>query len=107
MSPENEQVRNTKLLNFARPGNPGAKFKGPFEKMLKAITIPKAVKEELGLSDDAIGDAFILQNKAVVDVIPDDAETKKDGEDEDEDGGSRKKRPTEEEKAAVEARLLK
>jgi len=42
-------VRNTKLLNFAKPGNPGAKFKGPFEKTMKAMTLPKTVKEDLGI----------------------------------------------------------
>lgn len=59
-------ARNTKLLNFAKPGNPGAKFKGPFEKMMKNLTLTKAVKDELGLQDEAIGDAFILENKPVV-----------------------------------------
>jgi hypothetical protein len=54
--------RNTRLLNFSRPGNPGAKFKGPFEKMIKAITLPKGVKEELNILDDNVGDAYILQN---------------------------------------------
>ena len=49
ISSENEQIRNTKLLNFARPGNPGAKFKSPFEKMLKTVSLPKAVKEDLGI----------------------------------------------------------
>lgn len=44
---EIEVARNTKLLNFTKPGNPGTKFKSPFEKMMKALTIPKTVKEEL------------------------------------------------------------
>jgi hypothetical protein len=59
---DNELQRNTKLLNFARPGNPGAKFKGPFEKMMKAIALPKGVKEELNILDDNVGDNYILQN---------------------------------------------
>ena len=42
-------MRNTKLLNFAKPGNPGAKFKSPFEKMMKAMSITKPVREELGI----------------------------------------------------------
>jgi hypothetical protein len=57
---DNELQRNTKLLNFARPGNPGAKFKGPFEKMMKAIALPKGVKEELNILDDNVGDNYIL-----------------------------------------------
>jgi hypothetical protein len=62
LNAENELQRNTRLLNFSRPGNPGAKFKGPFEKMIKAITLPKGVKEELNILDDNVGDAYILQN---------------------------------------------
>ena len=57
---DNELQKNTKLLNFARPGNPGAKFKGPFEKMMKAIALPKGVKEELNILDDNVGDNYIL-----------------------------------------------
>lgn len=49
-------ARNTKLLNFARQGNPGAKFKSTFEKAIKALTISKTVKEELGIQDEAVGD---------------------------------------------------
>jgi hypothetical protein len=57
---ENELQRNTRLINFAKPGNPGAKFKGPFEKMMKAITLPKGVKEELNILDDNVGDSYVL-----------------------------------------------
>lgn len=57
---EGDLERNTKLLNFAKPGNPGAKFKGPFEKMMKALSIPKTVKEDMGINDDSVGDAYIL-----------------------------------------------
>ena len=63
---DNELQKNTKLLNFARPGNPGAKFKGPFEKMMKAIALPKGVKEELNILDDNVGDNYILQNQPTV-----------------------------------------
>jgi hypothetical protein len=73
-TPEQDLARNTKLLNFARPGNPGAKFKGPYEKMLKALSLPKAVKDELGINDDAVGDSYILQNLPVI-------ETTEEGED--------------------------
>lgn len=50
---EKEQIRQNKILNFAKSGNPGAKFKNHLEKMLKSLTLPKAAKEELRLSDDA------------------------------------------------------
>ena len=46
-------IRNNKLLNFTKPGNPGTKFKNHFEKMLKSLTLPKAAKEELGIPEDA------------------------------------------------------
>lgn len=63
---EHDFQRNTKLINFARPGNPGAKFKGPFEKMMKAIALPKNVKEELNILDDNVGDNYVLQNQPTV-----------------------------------------
>jgi len=62
LNADNELQRNTRLINFARPGNPGAKFKGPFEKMMKALALPKGVKEELNIQDDNVGDAYVLQN---------------------------------------------
>jgi hypothetical protein len=65
-NPDNEIQRNTKLINFSRPGNPGAKFKGPFEKMMKAIALPKGVKEELNILDDNVGDNYVLQNQPTV-----------------------------------------
>ena len=61
-------IRNTKLLNFTKPGNPGTKFKGPFEKMIKSITLPKIVKEDMGILDDNVGDAFILSNKSLLNI---------------------------------------
>ena len=42
-------------MNFAKPGNPGAKFKNTYEKMLKSVSLPKAAKEELGINDDVGG----------------------------------------------------
>jgi hypothetical protein len=39
-------------MNFAKPGNPGVKFKNHFEKLIKALSLPKAAKEELGITDD-------------------------------------------------------
>lgn len=73
-------ARNTKLLTFAKPGGQGAKFKGPFEKMMKALSIPKPVREELGITDEAVGDETILQNKPAVDA--EDAKlAEEDGED--------------------------
>ena len=67
-------TRNTKLLNFTKPGNPGTKFKGPFEKMIKQLTLPKGVKEELNIQDENIGDSFILSNKPVVETRTEDGE---------------------------------
>ena len=66
LNADNELQRNTRLINFARPGNPGAKFKGPFEKMMKALALPKGVKEELNIQDDNVGDAYVLQNQPTV-----------------------------------------
>lgn len=43
------------MLNFTKPGNPGVKFKNHFEKMNKALNLPKAAKEELGITDDIVG----------------------------------------------------
>jgi len=50
----NQQIkekRNEKLLNFAKPGNPGSKFKSQVEKLNRATYLPKNVREELGLND--------------------------------------------------------
>ena len=44
--------RNQKLINFTKPGNPGVKFKNHYEKMIKALTLPKAAKDELGIQVD-------------------------------------------------------
>jgi len=35
------------LLSFAKPGGLASKFKNTYEKMLKALTLPKGAKEEL------------------------------------------------------------
>lgn len=43
------------MLNFAKPGNPGVKFKNLFEKMTKTLSLPKAAKEELGITDEGLG----------------------------------------------------
>ena len=37
---------------FAKPGNPGAKFKNQTEKLLKCLNLPKGAREELGISED-------------------------------------------------------
>lgn len=37
---------------FPKPGNPGAKFKNVYEKMIKSLTLPKAAQEELRISAD-------------------------------------------------------
>jgi hypothetical protein len=40
--------------NFAKPGNPGAKFKNQLEKIIKCINLPKAARDELGIGDDGL-----------------------------------------------------
>jgi len=42
------------MSQFAKPGGPGAKFKNTLEKMLKALTLPKGAREELGIGEDMI-----------------------------------------------------
>lgn len=44
---QNEAIIYDRLLSFARPGGLGAKFKNTYEKMLKALQLPKGAKEEL------------------------------------------------------------
>jgi hypothetical protein len=82
-SAEGDLARNTKLLTFGKPGNAGAKFKGPFEKMIKALSLPKAVREDLGINDETVGDAYILENRPVVDVQDEDSAKKGAGSEED------------------------
>ena len=50
--PAVEEARHKLQTQFARPGGPGAKFKNPFEKMLKALTLPKGAREELGIDEN-------------------------------------------------------
>ena len=49
--------------------------------MMKALSIPKPVREELGITDEAVGDEFILQNKPVVDVQAEDAKVAEEDSD--------------------------
>ena len=46
------ETRSKLQGQFAKPGGPGAKFKNQFEKMLKALTLPKGAREELGIGED-------------------------------------------------------
>jgi hypothetical protein len=96
-------VRFQKLITFAKPGNPGIKFKGPFEKMMKALSIPKTVREDLGITEEAAGDQSILSNRIVGDLISEE-DSKKKSEDEEED---RSKRPSEEQRQVTEAKLVR
>lgn len=43
----NAAIRLDRMSSFARPGGLGAKFKNTFEKMLKALNLPKGAKDEL------------------------------------------------------------
>lgn len=45
------EIRVEKLLSFAKPGNPGSKFKSQVEKLNRATYLPKNVREDLGLND--------------------------------------------------------
>eukprot|EP01022_Parablepharisma_sp_SALTPOND_P006343 TRINITY_DN1258_c0_g1_i1.p1 TRINITY_DN1258_c0_g1~~TRINITY_DN1258_c0_g1_i1.p1 ORF type:complete len:615 (+),score=67.56 TRINITY_DN1258_c0_g1_i1:2162-4006(+) len=45
-----KKKRNEKIEVFVKPGNPGAKFKKTYEKMLAKLELPKHVKEQLGVS---------------------------------------------------------
>ena len=53
--------------------------------MMKAISIPKPVREELGITDEAVGDDFILANKSAVEALAEDAK-KPDDDGEDKSG---------------------
>ena len=53
--------------------------------MMKAISIPKPVREELGINDEAVGDEFILANKPAVEALAEDAK-KPDDDSEDKSG---------------------
>ena len=46
---ERDELRKTMRWNFIKPGCPGAKFKSAFDKMLKCLTLPKPVRESLGV----------------------------------------------------------
>lgn len=46
------ETRKDLQQRFARPGGPGAKFKNQFDKMQKALTLPKGAREELGIGED-------------------------------------------------------
>ena len=44
---QNAAIQVDRLLSFARPGGLGAKFKNTYEKMQRALNLPKGAKEEL------------------------------------------------------------
>ena len=46
------ELRKHKILTFAKPGNPGSKFKNQQEKILKCLSLPKGAKEELGITGE-------------------------------------------------------
>jgi len=51
---QNKNIHIDRLLSFARPGGPAAKFKNIQEKMLKALNLPKGAKEELNYAIELI-----------------------------------------------------
>ena len=50
-NPDVVEVRHNLMMNFAKPGGAGAKFKNTNEKMLKALTLPKGAREDLGIDE--------------------------------------------------------
>ena len=48
------ETRAKLQANFAKPGNPGSKFRNQMEKIIKCMTLPKAARDELGIGDDGI-----------------------------------------------------
>ena len=49
---ENQTAMEQAMINFAKQGSPGSKFKNVAEKMRKALFLPKNVKEELGVVEE-------------------------------------------------------
>ena len=75
------------MASFPRPGGPGAKFKNHYEKMLKALALPKGAKEELDypaeIAEKIINGEPLWEEKAKKDEDDDDdAEIAKDDKDE-------------------------
>jgi len=51
---EQKKKVNEKTGAFVKPGNPGAKFKKIYDKMLMKLELPKHVKDQLGISGPAV-----------------------------------------------------
>ena len=73
------------MINFAKQGNPGSKFKNVAERMRKALFLPKNVKEELGVveEEDADPNAEDPQTSWVEDDQEQLQESQNDDEDQD------------------------
>jgi hypothetical protein len=54
--------RSKLQANFAKPGNPGAKFKNQSEKLIKCMNLPKAARDELGIGEDGVMPGFSEQS---------------------------------------------
>lgn len=59
---ERAEMRTKLRMKFAQPGGPGAKFKATYEKMIKALILPKGAKDELGIQGDNGMPAEDVQN---------------------------------------------
>jgi hypothetical protein len=75
------------MNSFPKPGNPGAKFKNHYEKMLKALALPKGAKEELDFSAEIAekvinGEPLWDEKQKKDDDDDDDAEVRPDANDE-------------------------
>ena len=51
-SEQNAAIQLDRLSSFARPGGLGSKFKNTYEKMQRALNLPKGAKEELNYGPD-------------------------------------------------------
>jgi hypothetical protein len=54
---ERDELRRSMQMKFAQPGGQGTKFKNTFEKMCKAVLLPKGAKDELGITGDQMDPA--------------------------------------------------
>ena len=87
---QNAAIQLDRLSSFARPGGLGSKFKNTYEKMQRALNLPKGAKEELNYGPDLAekiqrGEALWEEDKKDEMSGDDDAEVGAPGDD---DGGA-------------------
>jgi len=74
---QNRAITSDRLQSFPRPGGLGSKFKNHYEKMLKALALPKGAKEELDFPIEVVDK--VLNGQPLWE------ETKKKSDDDDDD----------------------